>query len=688
MTGRIEHWRRAYRVRGTPAVADRLDRLAGPVLAAYEAALDRAHGDPAEVILVRAVAARVVVTAADEAELARRWGEGMAAAVLRAVAAGSDAVVRFPDRAAHAAAFVAAVAAGRPADDWFFARFAPLVRPTAAATARAALLADPAACGAVLRRLAESGNLPRVLRVIGPSAATEVWAAVAGELAAPDADRPLFAAALAVLARLGGEAVSAGRAATWFAEFAAGRGAADWRDPAALAGTVAEAARFVLARTRPHDPPAAAELDRVLAPLDWLDAARLRRELAEAFAAPTAASHPDWRRSAPPARRGPTPRQSGWLAAVGAALPRVRAHLDRADVRSPANAALLYAAVLADHPDWADDPALARFVGQLLAAAAGPAGDSFRAALGGAGESVIRELAGPVPRPPRGPEPAPAGIETASAGVFLLVRAIRDLRLTHLAGRVEFPAGGPAGGRYLLAALAAKWGGPGFDADAALALLAGPDATPAAFRAAWARAADESAARFQVGLARVLVGHRLLSADDPLRVGVVADRPAGPVAVAGNEAGTVWPFAAPLAPGEETERAERWRTDWETVTGRPGPVVGPGPAPPAAGAVADLFARPVVGGPLADLTLTAAAQATVRAWARWLGTFHDAGTGYLLSLFVRRPGRVFPDDGGLLVELEPRPADVILQAAGYLDPVEPFPGSGDPRVRFRLGRAD
>src|SRR5262245_52289000 len=124
MASRIEHWERKYRV-SAPTAASRLDAIAVPVLAAYENQIQSALGDSDEVILVRAahVCLTLLPDAHTQAELARLWGQSMAAAVLRAVAdADADNVARFPDRAAHLAAFVTAAASGS-ADDWKFARF-------------------------------------------------------------------------------------------------------------------------------------------------------------------------------------------------------------------------------------------------------------------------------------------------------------------------------------------------------------------------------------------------------------------------------------------------------------------------------------------------------------------------------------------------------------------------------------
>ena len=206
MTGRIEHWERKYRVRHA-AVVGRLDALTGPVLAAYEEAVRAALPDPDEVVLVRDLHVRLVLTSSNdaEAELARAWGRAMATAVLRALAEpDSHGIARFPDRAAHLAAFVAAAAHGQPTDHWTFARFAAARRSTARDTIAAALLAHPVLAPAAIRRLHLSGHLPRVVGVLGPFA-RRVWSeTLAGTSPLSAAERPLFAAAIALVARLGG----------------------------------------------------------------------------------------------------------------------------------------------------------------------------------------------------------------------------------------------------------------------------------------------------------------------------------------------------------------------------------------------------------------------------------------------------------------------------------------------------
>jgi hypothetical protein len=60
----------------------------------------------------------------------------------------------------------------------------------------------------------------------------------------------------------------------------------------------------------------------------------------------------------------------------------------------------------------------------------------------------------------------------------------------------------------------------------------------------------------------------------------------------------------------------------------------------------------------------------LRAWARWIHGFAKSSTDFLLDSFVRRPGRLSILRDSIVVEIGPRPLDVVLEIAGYLDPVE------------------
>jgi hypothetical protein len=105
---------------------------------------------------------------------------------------------------------------------------------------------------------------------------------------------------------------------------------------------------------------------------------------------------------------------------------------------------------------------------------------------------------------------------------------------------------------------------------------------------------------------------------------------------------------------------------------------------PALQAVFDILA-PGLDEPWTDATLRMSAQAVIRAWARWLKNMGTTSTPYLLHQFIRRPGRIQVQGDAWLVELEPRPLDVVLQLSGYLDPIEFLVPQPLRSVRFRIG---
>jgi hypothetical protein len=75
----------------------------------------------------------------------------------------------------------------------------------------------------------------------------------------------------------------------------------------------------------------------------------------------------------------------------------------------------------------------------------------------------------------------------------------------------------------------------------------------------------------------------------------------------------------------------------------------------------------------ADATLGVTAIVLLRRWAQWLRGFSSSSTPFLLEQFIHRPGRIQRASDDLRVTLEPRPLDVVLNLAGYMDPVDLTP---------------
>jgi hypothetical protein len=317
------------------------------------------------------------------------------------------------------------------------------------------------------------------------------------------------------------------------------------------------------------------------------------------------------------------------------------------------------------------------------AMAPNPAAAAALRQLGALGPEVVpaveRLLAlGPATLPTR-------GNGTELAGVFLLLRAVLDLRLPALVRAAGYPANGAGG---LLAALAVHWTGRSLheEVDPALRLLAG---TVSHLGETFSRTSDddpEGAFRFQQALARLLLGQRLIPTPERLRVALV-EGVGGPVLLGGDDATHVWPFAAPLASGAEAGSiVQRWSTAWQELTGTALALEVPSPrdCPPQWVAAWDVLAATSSGPPWFATTTALAAQAVVRAWARWLPHLRSPSTSYLLGQLLRRPGWVTQHGQTVEVELPPRPLDVVLRLAGYLEPIEFLPGPEVRAVRFRI----
>ncbi len=318
----------------------------------------------------------------------------------------------------------------------------------------------------------------------------------------------------------------------------------------------------------------------------------------------------------------------------------------------------------------------------------------------------------PESRHPGARERPEEGIESPCAGLFLLLRTIADLRLPAAfadAGFRDVVSLAP------LAALGLRWAGEvglaGDRLDPGLALFAGLGEAPrlGELRACWAGTEPPDHARFLAVLLRTLAGQRLVDGS-AMRLHRFPGQGAGDLLIAGDAGRDLWPLGAVLGPEDDPAVViAGWLAVWEDATGRrPGTgtcdhdleaaarSVG-FPLLPAAEtddqsahrearerltAALGSVAAGHLGSPEADLTLDLTAAAVLRAWARWLPRFDTASVPYLLTNFIRRGGRIVTAAGGLRVELDPAPLDVVLRMADYLAELE-RPGSEPVRFEIR-----
>lgn len=176
-----------------------LDRIGTAVTERVPAALTRRFpvapeslpddvSDPPVVLIRRLQVSAAVPATASADEIAERLADRLARAIL---AAPDEGRVRYPSRAAHIAAFVAALAGGT-GDSWVFESFdgVRLLAPLTALRTLAERYAVPVV--AVLGALHRSGDLTVVLTRAGASEVTRTWAAC---LAVPHARLSAAAAA-------------------------------------------------------------------------------------------------------------------------------------------------------------------------------------------------------------------------------------------------------------------------------------------------------------------------------------------------------------------------------------------------------------------------------------------------------------------------------------------------------------
>jgi hypothetical protein len=430
MEGHIRHLHCRFRVlagrESAAAEATRLEFAARQHLAeAFESALEQAFGDDPAVYVLRHVDCRlnlVCSSEVSEAEITRRWGEGLAGAVVRRLAAEPDededsAWVRFDDQADYVAHFVADLLAGRAWERWFYGVFAPLRSLEKAAALRKALEQQTTLLPDILRGLQRHQALDALLAALSGEDRRWLWSQVRGTTAEglAQAQRSLFMAGLHLADRLGNwSRPPPGDDALFAAYLATSPALADWRDRTSLAAAILDVLHFLassdylgweMSGTRAAE----AVVDRALADFDWLDTGWLKAGLLDLGGQKPANSTPvpEHNLPLPSWSNSPTPRMQKLLADLAAALGHSQRNLNAAFPQSPDNAVRLYAWLVSEAPGWAGDPMAAALIERLLAAwtwvgqAVSPSGllrslaqGGLSAALSGLPVSVRSEAAG------------------------------------------------------------------------------------------------------------------------------------------------------------------------------------------------------------------------------------------------------------------------------------------------------
>lgn len=671
MEPRIGHWHCRYRLVGAQPDAalavERLERNVRPrVLEAYSSALAQAlENDPAVYILRRVNASLMLggVKAETETALAHKWGDLLGASVMRSIVArGEDSgnLIRFDDEADYAAHFIADLLDDLAWQRWYYSPYSRLRGRGKADAILTLLLERREILAAIFHYLSRLGCLGRVLALLDPPAAAALWSeSVQPAATAPSANefKIFVQSAIRLLDRLGLWASSPPTELELLEKYVAERPVApDWTDRRSLAAAVLNVVRYAaqraylrglshemtqnLLRTREH----------IFSDLDWLDTQWLEAALPATLARGAPEPPPD---ILPSRLAGPTPLQRKLLERIREVLRDGRFTLDPGEADIHVDAMRLYAALAAAHPELASRPAVASLIESLLLCArwiattpepdvalasvrGGSAAAIFESLPHHAAHDAIRIFQGLGPTATevlaelvRAKDAASQGaaetiLPTECAGLFLLIRAILDMRLPQLAATA---GAGPLSS--VLLALGIQWAGaPALcngKTDAGLAFWCG--LAPQAHAAS-----DLLSALDPAGCQRLLVKVRELFQD---RCALDTSLP---------------------------------RVD----------------LPPEDG-FADLAGAWPPGSPVHEALATVATYA-LRLWAQWLPAISSSSVPYLLRNLVWRGGTLFMRADSIEVVLRPAPLDITLEMASYTKELSRVPWLEDRKVVFRIDR--
>ncbi|HEY0606887.1 MAG TPA: hypothetical protein VGD58_28465 [Herpetosiphonaceae bacterium] len=292
-------------------------------------------------------------------------------------------------------------------------------------------------------------------------------------------------------------------------------------------------------------------------------------------------------------------------------------------------------------------------------------------------------------------------LESQCAGVLLLLRSLLDTRLPTLISQVF--AGDHAIASAYLMGLGMCWAGQAGaradQIDPAVALLAGTVSAPQLdqVRDALARCTAEQHAQIQTALLRTFAGQRVVRGDVmqlyeiPFgkHVALIAgDETDGPL-LFGSLLDTQSPPAALIAD---------WQIRWQEATGRSSACLTHNMHLEASDAAAALhhtrsttlsaalktLEAAHLGLPHTELAIALTALALVRVWARWLRQFSQSSVPYLLTNFIRRPGRLVVAADSILVQVVRGPLDIVLEMSGYTAAIEHLPWLGRRHLRYQF----
>ncbi|HEY0111311.1 MAG TPA: hypothetical protein VGB67_16850 [Fibrella sp.] len=634
--GRLHCRYRVVSENNSHVARSRLDRVARDNLSqAWAKALDSALGDDPTVYVLRRVKYQMLLnnrSDMSDVQLARRWGERLSGAVVQTITSdlndGAN-LVKFDDQADFVTHFVIDLLRGRAWECWYYGAFTSL-RPLGLSAALHTVLQDNREyLPIILGRLYKAGMLESLLTALENASLDLLWRQPAGSSAAVsfEATRPLFDGALRLVDRLGWWKPGRPELNALFDSYARTAPLADWRSGEGLAAAVFQILRFFHEQgylrpvQNPRDNGYLRDFDRALGDFDWLDTSWLRRAWLDFIENQQGPLLP-----VRPMNQIPTSRYAELLNNLHHVMKDGTLQMDRSAFDNPANALRLYARLINRFPRWDGDPLATLLIQQLLqtcqsiARSISPA-EILCSLRQGDVEAAIQHLSGEGPAAealqvlrnsgqlalplieellasPATDFDEQNGLETSCAGLFLLLRAIQDVRLMGIARQLGYPSSAILkDDEAWLLPLSMRWAGlPGIEPlDTGLSVLrtvGNPsEGIPseetlsllAALREAWSGIPAMEHHRFQEHLLNIIGSQRVLDGAVLYLYLIPLDR-GGMALVAGGNAGNsqkthLWPLCGLFEDDLSQTTSEttnelvvrlltQWLSAWEEATGQ------------------------------------------------------------------------------------------------------------------------
>lgn len=575
MQTRIGHVHIRYRVpRDSPgSTVVNLENVARERIAeACERSLADVFEDDPTVYVLRRVVSRVALLSrrqTSDAQLAEQWGQNLCRAVVRTIVHNNDDdnLVRFENQADFVSSFLTRLAIGDAWDRWYFGAFSSYRGLPLEEIVLSVLRANQEFVPEIFGRLRKANALELIIEILGRSGQRDVWQKIVRGTTVDDQTTDAFRifahAALAIADALSLWTAARPTEIDLLTSYLRTKPATpDWTNGASLADAVSALLRYMFAEgvvrvTSPLTDEQLANLNDLLTPsFDWLNAKHLLNSVLSLFESPKLVREFTLRpvRATPAQKRQLEEilrllqthrlRLTGDSSEAYADLLRLLAAASETSAASITNMTGLLESAVMSAIALLESESRHEWLRQLQRGEIPPESQAvshFKTVIA-AGEPAVNLVAELVQQA-SGPSSAYEQlIQTECAGLFLLTRVIRDLRVPAALQESGFDSIHPLlAGLSIFICNRSAWANDSLEAGAAVWC----DIEPENAKTCLAELESLNRDRFLTAVSEVVAGQRLLDESRVFTpVSDVIDHPSSPATIAMFEQLCPWLLAA------------------------------------------------------------------------------------------------------------------------------------------------